>query len=136
FAPANIKYTALGIALPLISLAILKLVYAPPNDMMNGLQGSLISKAFMKERYALIYTYFTNNINDSFRYMNIVLPTALLCRIIQKKLPSLNIFMLLACLFCYMLFYVFTTQDLEWHLGTSQGRLMHQLMPATLYILM
>lgn len=135
FSKQHIKYTAIGIAAPLACLLLFKIMYAPANDMVTGLHESLLTKAMDKQRYHLIYTYFINNINNSFHYLKVIFIVYLCYCAWQKRLP-LNFIMVLCCLLCYMGFYVFTSQDLDWHLGTSQDRLMHQLMPAVLYIFM
>ena len=136
FTRNHIRYSAAGILLPLIALLVLKVCYAPANDMVSGLHGTFYAKAFMKDRYVMIYNSLANNMDKNFHYIGIIFSIYTGLCIVRKKWFAPDLVMLLFCLFCYMWFYVFTTQDLEWHLGTSQDRLMHQLMPAVLYTLL
>lgn len=135
FSRANIKYFFLGIALPAMTLAIFKLGYAPPNDMVQGQGKHTYTLLFEKERYKLVYHFFKNNIRESFRDVKYgILIYTIIC-IFRRQWPDRRLVMIAACLLVYMMIYIVSPNDLEWHLFTSQNRLMHQLMPATMYIL-
>lgn len=135
FTKTNIKYFFGGIALPAITLAIFKLGYAPPNDMVQGQGKHTYNLLFEKERYKLVYHFFKTNIKESFRDVKYgVLIYTIIC-IFRRQWPDRRLVMIAACLLVYMMVYIISPNDLEWHLFTSQNRLMHQLMPATMYIL-
>jgi|GEM_PF-819144 len=136
FTKEHLRYTALGLVAPLITLIIFKTCYPATNDMVGHLGKMIYEQALYADRYRVIYSYFIHYLNERFYYIKIIFITyAVLC-ILTRKMPSRNICMLLTCLICYLLFYVFTHLDLEWHLRTSLDRLMHQLMPAIYYTLL
>jgi hypothetical protein len=132
--PKNLKYFLGGIALPLITVVSFKTLYSNGNDMIDGQRGKTMEFLKDKSRYRMIYDWFKLNLNTHFYYVKIGVFLYALISILQKRLPDRQLLMLFACLAAYMGFYVISPNDLEWHLSTSQDRLMHQLMPAFIFV--
>lgn len=135
FLKGNYKSFAIGIALPLITWLLFKGIYAPANDMVSGQSNSTTDLVFDTERYKLIYSSFVSNFKEHFRDIRYGITFYLLILAIRGKWPDLQILMVFVICVIYMLIYVVSPYDLEWHLFTSQSRLMHQLMPAMMYLL-
>jgi len=131
----RLRYTLAGIALPVACWLLYKLAYAPANDMVAGQNGGTLQKLVQPERYKLIYTFFTDNLGKYFRDAKYGVVIYLLLCAIRRRLPDKKLLMLLTILAAYMMIYVVTPRELEWHLFTSQLRLMHQLMPGVMYVL-
>ncbi len=131
----NIRYTIGGLALPVITLVIFKMNAHVQNDMVNSLNKETINLILDIERYKTIWHSFTDNLNQKFYYVKIGVYIYLILLLIEKKWPDWQMLLVFTCLLVYNLIYVVTTHGLEWHLQTSQDRLMHQLMPAMVYIL-
>ncbi len=136
FGRYRIKYTLIGFALPLLTWLLFKLAYAPPNDMVSGQGHTTFDMMFDWQRYKLIYQSFVTNLNEHFKLLKwVVLIYVLICAI-RRKMPDKRLLMLLTCMLAYLLVYVVSPNNLEWHLFTSLSRLMHQLMPATMYVML
>jgi hypothetical protein len=88
-----------------------------------------------KARYKLIYDSFTTNLNEHFNGLKWCVLIYLLLCIVLRRTPDKRILMILCCMLIYLLVYVVSPNNLEWHLFTSLSRLMHQLMPVTMYTL-
>ena len=131
----NIKYTLIGAVIPLAALLIFKIICPNPNDMASSLNSETMNRLFQKDRYLLIYTSFRQNLDAKFYYLKIGVILSLALSLIQRKLPGKQFLFLTVCLLCYMGIYVITPHGLEWHLSTSQDRLMHQLMPPMVYVI-
>lgn len=129
------KYTFAAIALPLLAWLVFKIGYAPPNDLISKANEKTTLQVFDTTRYSLIYQYFLQNLHDRFHYMRILFFVYVLWCAVIRKFPTHNFMAVMVCLMCYLLFYIFTVNDLEWHLRTSLDRLLHQLMPAAMYLM-
>lgn len=136
FGKYRIRYTLMGIALPLFTWLLFKLAYAPANDMVSGQGHSTLPMIQDWSRYKLIWEAFTTNLNEHFKLTKwLVLIYVAICAI-RRKMPDKRLLMLLTCMLAYLLVYVVSPNNLEWHLFTSLSRLMHQLMPATMYVML
>ena len=129
----NIKYTIAGIAVPLTTLVLFKLICHAPNDMISSLGPETVKLLTEKDRYLLIWKMFNQNMNEHVPYIEGLLLLYLCLCLFGKKWPGRQMALTLTCLIIYMLIYVISRYGLEWHLGTSQGRLMVQLLPAVVY---
>jgi hypothetical protein len=134
FTKGRLKYTAIGFALPLLTWLLFKLGYAPPNDMVDAQSRSTFALLSDKSRYKLIYDYFRNNL-QYFKDLQWGVAVYLLLCVWRRQYPDKQIVMIFVCLLAYMAIYLVTPYSLDWHLHTSQSRLMHQLMPALMYLL-
>lgn len=135
FLKGNLKPFALGIAIPLLTWGLFKTVYAPTNDMVSGQNADTWQLILDTDRYKLIYNSFVANFKEHFRDIRYGITFYLFFLAIKGKWPDKQIVMVFAICVVYMLIYVVSPYDLEWHLFTSQSRLMHQLMPAMMYVL-
>ena len=134
FAKKNIGYTALGLLLPLLSLAILKLICGAPNDLLHATGSGTLGLLFRGERYAVIFSSYKDAVYTKYACTTIVLLVyAVLCAV-KKMAPGRDLLILITCLIAYSMIYVITPKDLKWHLETSQSRLLLQLMPALVYV--
>jgi hypothetical protein len=130
-----LKYFAAGILIPLIVWTIFKLLYAPSNDVLAGQGDKTWDYIFQPERYELIRKFLWENLMLKFKTVVYAVVIYLALCAIFKRSPDKQLLIILTCLGLYMAIYVITPRDLEWHLFTSQHRLLHQLMPATVYVL-
>jgi len=130
----NIAYTLAGI-LPFVLILLLYKSYAPANDLVQGQHTSTISKLVDVTRYKLIAEYFLLKLNANFYVLKIALLAYLIYCAIKKQLPAKPLLLLTVCFAGYVMVYIVTPNDLEWHLSTSADRLVQQLLPATMYVL-
>jgi hypothetical protein len=134
FGKYRLKYNLTGIALPLAVWLIFKLVYAPANDMVAAQGSNTWALVIDTTRYKLIYDSFSSNLNEHFKGLKWCVIIYLMLCIIMRRMPDKKVLMLLCCMLTYLLVYVLSPNDLEWHLFTSLSRLMHQLMPLAMYV--
>lgn len=135
FARKNILSSMAGVLLPLIAWTTFKVGNPVENDMLAKQSGNIRRLITDKARYKTIYESFKLNLNGKFHYLKIGVYIYMIICVIQKQFPHRQILLLFTCLLAYMTIYLVTPYDLDWHLLTSQDRLMHQLMPATMYVL-
>ncbi len=136
--PKNIGRSLLhylaGLAIPLIIIFYFKSI-APTNDLINS-NISFIAKITDPSRYWMILKTLTPSL---FRSDIIIL---LIYTAIMYKHPAPNsrqgiyaiVTLLLLQLLGYCAIYVVTPYDLAWHLSTSQGRLILQILPLELFL--
>ncbi|RYD54737.1 MAG: hypothetical protein EOP56_18505 [Sphingobacteriales bacterium] len=130
-----LRYFVIGVALPLIVWAVFKMLYAPANDIVSGQGGSTWEYILQADRYKLIWDFLYNNLMLKFKVVFYAVVIYLAICIIFRRTPDKQLLIILTCLAAYMAIYVVTPHDLEWHLFTSQHRLLHQLLPVTIYAL-
>lgn len=129
------KYSLLGISIPLLTLILYKTAFAPPNGMIAEQSASTLAQLTDGNRYTMIWYSFVKNINDHFRYIKWFGLAFLLSLLLGRGRADKRFLLVLVCFAAYFMVYVITVEDLKWHLFTSQNRLMHQLMPALLYVI-
>jgi uncharacterized membrane protein len=113
----------------------LKLVYAPPNDLLAGSDSSVISFLTDKSRYRLIYHFLKQSFNTNFFILGILLAIYLAHTILGFRRFNKD-FLVLCCIFgVYMSIYLVSPRGLDWHLATSLDRLIVQLSPSLFLIL-
>lgn len=135
FNKAHIKYTIAGIALPLLAVSIFKIGYAGANDIVSKQGHDTLKLLTSADRYQLIYQYFCKNVQEKFRVAAYAFYLYILVSIIKRQMPHKQMWLILLCLLGYMMVYVITPQGLDWHLNTSQDRVMNQLLPALIYVI-
>jgi hypothetical protein len=135
FSRKYIRYSIAGILLPLVTLAVFKIFYAPDNDILRNSHGGLFQQLSDRHRYVLVWAYFRRNGSEYFMRTWIFILLYAMASVLQKRRPDKQMLLLLACLAAYMFAYILTPYDPDWHLNTSQNRLMHQLMPAMMYVI-
>lgn len=131
----GVKYFLAGLALPLLTLLVFKIGYAPANDLIAGQSSKTLMQAFDWSRYSMIYKSFTSTMNEKYYWVVVIFLLHILALVFKKKWPDKQLTILITCLAAYFMVYVFSTQGLEWHLSTSVDRLLHQLMPAMVYVI-
>jgi hypothetical protein len=135
FGTGRLRFSLIGFALPFTTWLLFKLSYAPTNDVVAGQGQETLQRLVQPQRYQLIYDYFVKNMHQYFRDAKYGVAIYLLICTIRRRMPDKRLLMLLTILLAYMAIYVVSPRELEWHLFTSQLRLMHQLMPAIMYVL-
>jgi hypothetical protein len=130
---ANVVFFLAGLALPVLCLLIFKLGYAPPNDLV--LRRSTIQSSFFTDagRHGLILQYLQNNFKENFFFHQFAIPLFLIVCIIKRTLPSRNMAIVFLCFCGFLLVYLLTPFDLQWHLHTSMQRVLFQLSPVFIY---
>ena len=133
---ANIKYAVGGIAPFVLVFTFFKLVYAPANDLV-ALSDNVNFSAFVadKSRYKLILHYFSFAIDSSFYPLKLMVIGYVGYCVFTMRNMNKTFYLLLSILGFYLLVYLFTPRDLDWHLRTSMGRLIVQLFPAFVFVL-
>jgi hypothetical protein len=135
FLGGKVKYFASGIALPLATWLVFKLLYAPGNDLLASINEGGLAWLNNASRYWQVLESFRRNIGERFWYVKAGVVVYLLLCLLRRQWPGRDVYMLLSCAAVYMLVYVATSQNLEWHLATSADRLLHQLMPAFIFVM-
>jgi len=134
FSRRNIGAFVAGMAIPLILMVIFKMFYATGGSVTGNFDRRALSQLFVKDRYDLIWNYFKGNVAHKYYYVQICLFIYVLLCVLEKRWPGRQFFLLLCCVGVYTMVYVLTPGGIEWLLDTSQERLMHQLMPALMYV--
>lgn len=135
FQKAHIKYSLTGFALPIITLLVFKTFYAPSNDIVSGQGDNTIQKLLTLNRYDTIYTAIKKLVLENYYALTCLMALHILIRVITKRLPDKRILFILSACCAYFLVYVITPLDLNWHLFTSLNRIIHQIIPITVYTL-
>lgn len=128
------KRALYGLALPLIALLVFKLGYAPANDLVARQSAETFSNITDWGRYEQIYRSWMDTINLHYKTLKYLVVLYLLYCLLRRKFPDNRLLLILTCLAGYFMIYVFSHQDLDWHLFTSAHRLLHQLVPVTVYV--
>ncbi|XMO85634.1 hypothetical protein AAFN75_12635 [Algibacter sp. AS12] len=123
----------LGAFGPLLIITYFKIKIAPTNDLIAEQDIGFLSKLFEIKRYGTILLHAVKNL------INIHLPVTLLIISLLilnfKRLKEFGYNVIFIMLFSYFMVYVLTPKNLEWHLTTSFGRLIHHVTPALFYLL-
>ena len=128
-----------GMALPLLTIVLFKAVISVNNDLFtnNGLS-EIISKLFNSTRYTQILMHLITELvhlgNWPISIMAVLLVYGWIMGIRKPdKLPEKTIWIIpLSQFIIYMLIYVITPHDLEWHLNYSMSRLLIHIFPLAL----
>jgi hypothetical protein len=127
------KYSLIGIAIPLTVYVIFKLGFAPQNDILESQNKTTLSLLTEPERYKMIYTAWKDSFNAHYYAIACMVALCILIMLIRRILPDKRILFILSACIAYSLVYLISPHDLEWHLKTSIDRLIHQLMPISVY---
>ncbi len=123
-----------GIGLPLIALLIFKTAYAPTNDLVARQSADTLDNITDWGRYQQIYRSWIDTINEHYKTLKYLVVLYILYCLLRRKIPDRRLLVILTCLAGYFMIYIFSHQDLKWHLFTSAHRLLHQLMPVVVYV--
>lgn len=136
FSKKSLKPSILGLTMPILSLLLFKYLCATPNDLLSTERQPIWELITTASRYEMIYDSFVGNLNlhfKSIQYASILF--ALLAILRWKKLQLRQLIMIIVICLAMMSVYLISPHDLEWHLATSQNRLILQLLPAFVYVL-
>jgi len=133
FRSGAVRFFIVGISLPLLTLGVFKLGYAPANDMLTGVSQSALSQLMDTARYKMIFGSLVTNGKLHFAATAFCLAALVLACIVFRRLPDRSLLFVLLILVGYVFTYALTYLDLEWHLHTSFERLLHQVMPIAVY---
>ncbi len=133
---ANIKYAISGILPFALVFIFFKAVYAPANDLV-ALSDNVNVWSYVgeKSRYKLIIQYFAMAIDTAFYPLKIMVAGYVGYCIFTMRNMNKVFYLLLSILGVYILVYLFTPRDLDWHLRTSMGRLIVQLFPSFIFVI-
>lgn len=134
FSPKNLLYTLVGLIIPLVTLFVFKRFYAPSNDIVSKQGLATWHQLFMVDRYKLVWSHFVQELDQNFYYAKVGFALYVLLCLLGKKWPGKQFLMVTTCIAAYLMVYILSTKDLEWHLATSLGRLLLQLMPAMMFV--
>lgn len=137
------RWTYLLSGFSIIALAsILIKIQAPSNDLFGQRSiFEIFSQLTDLSRYQLIFNHLSNELiqfNNGRFSMFILLMGLLIFLGLRQDLDKKNLFLMfgavLLTLIQYLLIYVITPKDLEWHLSSSLTRLIVQLYPSLIFI--
>jgi hypothetical protein len=136
----NLSSFLAGMAFPLIVVLLFKTLISVDNDLFanNGLS-AIISKLFTSTRYIQILTHLATELFQLGNWPVSILVILLIYGLImgirssasvsEKVLLIIPVFQFAA----YLLIYVITPHDLEWHLNYSMSRLLIHIFPLALF---
>ena len=128
-----------GMAFPLLTIALFKLVISANNDLFtNNTLSEIISKVFDPTRYTQILTHLVTELFQLGNWpISIIAVLFVYAGIMGVKSPG-NLaekfvwIIPLSQFVVYLLIYLITPRDLEWHLNYSMSRLLIHLFPMAL----
>ena len=124
------KSVATGAALPLLLAVAWKWISPASNDLLMESLSHKLLRAQDSARYRVVWAALWALLKGEYPGLGVSLLLAILLPIARRAKPGLNALVLWAGMAAYFFIYVVTPQDLGWHLGTSQDRLLFQLYPA------
>jgi len=131
----------LGSLLPLSTVLLFKIFLAPGSDLFQN-NSDILSKLIDPTRYVMILTEFGRYISGFGGWPLGIFGVMVLYIIVAgfdvHDLRELLLIALLPMLQLagYFIIYLITPRDLYWHLTTSLGRLLTQIFPPMLFVLM
>ncbi|MFT3892617.1 MAG: hypothetical protein QM730_13360 [Anaerolineales bacterium] len=139
----ELKWYALGLALPLAVVVYFKLFLTPPNDLFDQSSSVSISEQlFNIERYSYVTKNFYKQLfvfgNGELSVLLIILYGLVvgLDKSTDRRQPAFAaIIAVILQLTGYFMIYILTPHDLEWHIRTSLYRLIIHMFPAMLLII-
>lgn len=132
----NILAYLAGTIVPITFILAYKNI-TPQNDFLSQLNMSdIFTRLADFSRYAVVGKYFLTTILLKNYALMLLLVLAIVSIIISKRLKfSINAGIIFVIFSCYFLVYIITKTDLNWNLGTSAQRLLHQILPATMFLM-
>ncbi len=134
FKKKNILSFAIGAGVPIAIYLIYKIGYAPLSGTMSEKDNDMLSHLHDWGRYKTVYHFFIDNVNKKFYYVKVLFFLYLIVCVVQRQWPGKQFLLIICCMAAYTMVYVTSSGSIEWLLDTSQERLMHQLMPALMYV--
>jgi hypothetical protein len=130
-------YFLSGAFIPLTMILIFKLHYAPSNDIIAGQSKSFVEKILDLNRYAITLKFLLSNLVIKY-YILVILTLVFFWTLIKNKIIKFKyeLAILTSLLTGYFFIYIITPNDLIWHLATSLDRLIHQIYPSFLFLIL
>lgn len=128
------RYFNYGSLLPAIHIIVFKTLFATRNDITGNL-GKTISQAVDFQRLETIISFLFKTIYDFFPVI-IVLVLLYLYKIGLKSQYKTGFAILTGIFGVYIFTYMVSPNNLNWHLATSAIRLIHQLLPLFLFLIL
>ena len=128
------KAVLLAVAGPAILLLIFKIRLAPSNDLAAQHGSSMTAGITDISRWKIILSSFLHNINLHFPALYFILPLFLVALFVLRSLPGKTFWLVIITMILCQAVYLYTPYSLEWHLATSQDRVMLQVFPALIYL--
>ena len=134
----SISYFTLGVSPTLISFLYLKIILAPQNVIIKTqTTSSIIDKISDTNRYIDIVQSLSLTLAQFYPVILLLLIFGIYNFVkYQQKIHWSIALVIVGTLVTYVIAYLLTPYDLEWHLQHSVLRLLHQLYPATILALM
>lgn len=130
----NFQYFTAGLLPFALTLFVFKTFYAPANDLVRNQHLVPWQNITDISRYKIIFQFFAEQLLHHFPIPAIAVTGYIVYCIVRKQKLSKNFWLLCAIMGAYFLVYIYTPYNIEWHVSTSIGRLMVQLMPAMIYV--
>jgi hypothetical protein len=125
----------LGLSLPLFALIGFKIFIAPANDFFANQQHFPWENLFDTSRYSEIFVKIKETIQYDYAYIPYLLIGYFFLCLFEKRRVDKSMLAILTCFLLYLSVYVFSPFNVGWHVQTSSGRLIFQLLPTTIWII-
>jgi len=133
-APHHVAYYTAGLLLPVLVIIVFKTIYAPANDIMAGQNHNAVSRLMEPGRYKLTGIYFLNNIRHLYPGLLIIVGLVIITG--YRRLYDSRLLVIMLMIGTYFFTFVITPRDLRWHLENASDRLLLQLFPSLVYVLL
>lgn len=134
FRKKNLTGISVMVVAPLILICIFKLVYAAPNDLAEQKDILLGERLTNIHSYQLIWDSFCKNMSERFLGLWIAAGLYVVSIFFNKRFYNKKVVVLLLTLVSCQATYLITPYNLEWHLDTSQDRLILQVFSPFIYV--
>lgn len=128
----RILYFVYGSSTIILTVILFKFLLAPANDVISTDNLNLTSKICNPNRILIIYKYFRDYLLYSVPAITFLIITAIFSKTKSNILIAGSILLIFVS---YFIVYLFSPYDLLWHLETSFDRLVHQIIPILLLLL-
>ena len=131
----NIAIVLASMSLPLAVWLVFKAFYSPPSDILHQQNEISWAQRFAeKDRYLLILDSFWRNLKEHCPELLIAAGISMICMVLSRKWWNRKWAVLILTMLCCQASYIVSPYGLEWHLATSQDRLILQVFPAMVYV--
>ena len=134
FRKKNIAGVIIAAFLPGLAWILFKLFYAPANDLMSQQGVPYWQRITNIESSRIILDALWTNLKLHYPELLVAAVVSLICAVINRKILNKKMMLLLCTLLACQATYLVTPYSLEWHLGTSQDRLVLQVFPAIIFV--
>jgi len=118
-----------------LALLVFKKVYAPANDLLAAAGSAISHKLQDTARYRLVFENFIEVFNTQYGSVEVLCCIYVAWCIFKMKYDNAFWSFVILSLVGYLLPYIISPYDLEWHLKTSLERVVLQIVPAVVYLM-